>query len=289
VTTNLDARALLQAVAEAYANLKTLAVEFVYAHESGDDDNFNRSEQRGAAFFVAPDKVRIEQGGRRGTVFVTDGRDLHHYFGIPKHYLKSLVQSLDRLPGRFQPDFPVSNGNTFLFGRITEKVAEAEILREEPFAIDGGETVCQVVAVKYEAAPSPGLISNSPLIFWVDSNTRLIFRAEGTITPRLRHGETRTIKQILALTRVIIDQPIPPETFEYAPPADAVEAPVSGGIGTGIAVGEGSGGAHFRSGGSRPYESWHSHRLEGEAFIEQFKFEVERYRSHVRTASDIFG
>ncbi len=61
---DMDAMTVLDSVARAYANLKTLSVEIVSVTESGDEVNSSRSIQRAKAWFEAPDKVRIESGKR---------------------------------------------------------------------------------------------------------------------------------------------------------------------------------------------------------------------------------
>lgn len=270
----MDAKALLETVAETYANLKSLAVELLIVNESEDDGTFQRSEQRGSGYFVAPDKLRIEQGGRRGTVTVTNGSDLHHYFGGPRRYSKSPVGRRDVLPGWFRPDYPVGSGTTFLFDRIAERVAKAEILRAEPVSGEGSEALlCQALSVTYEPPSFAGLtVSSSPVVFWVDSHTHLVMRLEGETTHRLpAHDETHTNKLTLAFRRTIMNEPIPSERFEFSPPADAVDASDPRGRG-GFSVATGGGGsAGFDREKGKWVETWHSHDWAGDTLIERSK------------------
>ena len=60
----MNAKTILETVADTYAKLSSFEVEILSTTESGDEDAFERSSQRARAFFVAPGKVRIEQSGR---------------------------------------------------------------------------------------------------------------------------------------------------------------------------------------------------------------------------------
>jgi hypothetical protein len=270
----MDAWALLETVAETYASLKSLAVEILITNESGDDGVFNHSEQRARAFFVAPDKLRIEQGGRHGSVTVTNGIDIHHYLVGPKRYLKRAVEQRDQLPGWFRPEFPVAGGPTILFSRIAERVAAAEILREEPVGDEG--SLCQVLSVAYEPSPYPNLtVSSSPVLLWVNSHTHLISRMEGETTHRLpAHDETHTNKRILTFTRAIVNEPIPAETFEFSPPADAVDVSDPRHREGCAVVGGGGGSAHFDPEKGQWFESWRSHDWAGDTLIERSRLKL---------------
>jgi hypothetical protein len=269
----MDAMTLLRAVAETYTNLKSLAVELQITNQSEDDGVLNRREWPARAFFVAPDNLRIELGGKRGSVTVTNGIDLHQYFAGPKHYSKNTVQWREGLPGWFKPDFPISGRVTFLFGRIAERVAAAEILREELVAVEGSEAQCQVISVTYKPPPYPHLIeSSSPVVFWVNSGTHLISRVEGeTIHRRPAHDETYTDRTISVFTRAIKNEPIPPETFEFTPPADALDASDPSHRSTCLSGGTGGGGAEFDPDKGGRFESWNSHDWAGGTLIEQSK------------------
>src|SRR4051812_27744868 len=166
----MNARTLLADVGARYRDLTTLAIECLVISESGDEGNMSRSEQRARALYAAPRSVRIEQGGRRGSVMVTDGRVIHHYFGGPPRgrYTKTQAAGAEIPAGVFRPEFPVSNNVTILFDHIADGVQEANVLREAdlPAALD---TPCYVVAVRYERRASPMLVnSDAPVTFWID-------------------------------------------------------------------------------------------------------------------------
>jgi hypothetical protein len=89
----MDSAGLLSTVAATYASLETVAVELLITNESNDGERINRSEQRAKGWFATPDKVRIERGGQRGSVIVTNGVDLHHWFGRQERYSRTLWHS----------------------------------------------------------------------------------------------------------------------------------------------------------------------------------------------------
>ena len=151
----MNAMSILETVAAAYANLDSLTVDMVIANGS-DDGSLN--EQPAKGYFVAPDKVRIERGGgQRGLVIVNDGHYLHHYFGRPKRYSKSLLQRSDLLPGMFRPESPITGDATFLFSRIAERVSSAEFLREELVRDDESERVNYILSVRMKCRQVPML------------------------------------------------------------------------------------------------------------------------------------
>jgi hypothetical protein len=271
----LDPRALMEAVAETYRGLETLAVEILATNESQDDHGFNHREQRAKAFFAAPDRVRLEQGGPRGTITATNGSDLHHYFGRPQRYSKTRVQPSFPLPGLFRPDVPMVNDTTFLFSQIAQRVADARILREETLSRDGQLTPCQVLEVTHEPAAHSRIVwFSSPLVFWVDSRTSLIAKLEAEVTHRHpAREEDHVSKWILAFRYMAVNEPIPSKTFEFVPPPDAVDiSDARGGGGGRMSLAGGGGSVQYR-GGNR-LESWHSHDWAGVTLVEHLKYKV---------------
>jgi len=108
----MDAILLLGEVSPAYRGLKSLAVEAVVVTESGDEDLRRREEQRVRFFYKAPDRIRYEPCGKKGTVEVNDGEHPHACFLLPgggARYHKTPAAEMRRLPHRFRPEFPLSN------------------------------------------------------------------------------------------------------------------------------------------------------------------------------------
>ena len=256
----MDARALLGAVADAYSKLETLTVQVVTISESGDEGGVHRTEQRLQTYYAAPDRVRIQPAGTRGLTIVSDGTETHTYFGAANRYSKMAAPPHDRLPGEFQPEFPIGGGAIFLFHRIAERVAAAELVRQ-----DGPMHVLSVV---YEPSPHPA-VSCSPVLLWVDSRTHLIARMEGAVMHRMpAHDELQANKIALELTGAVVNEPIPAETFTYAPPPGAIELP--GGRGS---FGGGGGGASGK-GPPGPFECWTSHDWDNETLIQRSKLRL---------------
>lgn len=250
----MDGRALLETVGETYARLKSFEVEILSTHASGDEDHFSSNSQRARAFFVAPDKMRIERGGAHGSVLVTDGVDSHRYFAHMKQYSRAAFEPQFLMQGSFRPEFPMMS-EAFLFARIAEKVVSAEIVREEEDAM--------TVVVEYEAMAQQ-IITCSAVTFRVDRRTNLVAQVEGEVTSRFPGQEMHASRNSVVYSHAVIDREIPAATFEYAPPADAVDQPRMG-----RGRGGGSGFARRSSDGKKDCQEWHSSWWEGEEWREQ--------------------
>jgi hypothetical protein len=263
---------LLHSVAEAYRNLKTLEVEALAINETQDEGSRQRGEQTVTFIYQAPKQVRIEQGGRRGTVTVSDGENFYHYFLPPNHYTKNPIKDRQFLPGSFQPEFPPSGSGAFLYERIAERVGNAETLRSETLQLNGEEVQCEVVSVTYEPPPDGSfVVDTSPVLFWIDPKARLVLRQEGEITfQRMRDDRPQTTKHTTVLTKAVCDQPISAGAFEFTPPADATELTTHGGC----VISSTGGTAGFSDGGSssRRVELSSSHHWEGETLVEQSRW-----------------
>lgn len=242
----MDAPALPAEVARAYEDLASLSVDVICVIESGDQDNFNRSQQKSKAYYVKPDKIRLEQRGGRGSVFVSDGALVHNYFAYAKRYSKSPFSRRDRLSGWFQSDHPLVGSNPeFLFHEINQRVASAEILPELRSGV-------YEVSVAYEPIAAPMLASASPVKYWIDSRTHLVLRAEAEVAHRIpASDETNAHKKTVSFTRVDANAAIAPELFEYSPPPSAEDASLPPGQGGRISFRGGGGGAVASSGQKR--------------------------------------
>lgn len=222
----MDAAEILQNVAAAYARLNTLSVEGVIVIESEDYGSHSRIERPYKAFFAAPGKLRIDEGGQRGDAVVIDGVNVHHYFARLKQYGKLPLQGSQQLqPGSFNPEQPVTNSTIFRFQRIAERVVKAEFLRNEQSSEHRPDGLYHVISIHYELPPPPGLaLSASPVTVWVHSKTHMVWRLEGEVEYRIPEEEdTRTSRNIIVFTKVAADQPIPSGTFDYNPPEGAVD------------------------------------------------------------------
>jgi len=269
----MDARELLGKVAQAYRNLTSLEARATAISESH-EDGFSHTETPVSFFYVAPGRFRL-QHGNRGMTIVSDGQDVHTYFPSPKRYAKTPVRPEHPPAGEFNPQFPYSsNHGSFLFGRIAERIAQAEVVRDEPVTIQDAVVPCQVVSVIYEQSSHRGIVMTGlPILFWISTETHLVLRTEIEATIEFpRHGP-RTTKHTLRLNRLSVDQPIESSTFSFAPPPDAEEMPAGRGWVGGIE--DGGGGWSGSSG--RPLRSWHSNSWDGNTLIEQARW---TFRGH---------
>jgi hypothetical protein len=264
----MEAMAVLESVAQAYAELKTLTVEMRSTTESGDETSTSRGEHRTKAWFEAPDKVRLETSGRNGMVLVTDGVDLHTFFALPKRYSKSPGFPRKFVPGQFRPDH-ASLGATpppFLFSRIADKVVSAKVLDEDPASI--------LIAATYEESAHPLLRFSSPVQYSIDPQKWLVSRIEGETSMRVpAQDHTIISKHAISFVNAVIDEPIPADVFTFTPPADAVDASDPRG-GCGISIGGGGGGSFPRPGGRGRFEHRHSDEWVGDTLIERYKLRM---------------
>src|SRR5215831_20466078 len=215
----MEASNLLQVVSETYRNLQSLEVEALVSSESFDDGCRSYNEERIRFAYTAPNQVRLEHPRRPGHLIVSDGRDMHTFFGGfgPREgrYSKVPVPEREHLPGMFRAEYPYWQGQqAFLFDRIRERVANTEILQSEALLIDGKSVHCDLISVTHEPPEHRSFVlAASPTTFWVDQQTRLIMRQEGEVTIKTPHDDARTTKSSVTLTRFSIDQPISPEMF----------------------------------------------------------------------------
>jgi outer membrane lipoprotein-sorting protein len=254
----MDARALLETVAETYAKLESFEVEILSTSESGDEDLFQRNSRRARAFFSAPDKVRIEQGGRHATITISDGVEIQHYFRAQKHYWSGAIQPGQPLPGLFRAAQPL-NGETFLFQQITERVVTAETLEDR--------TDLQVVSVSYDPASLPAFfVSRSPVTFWIDKRTGLVSRMESEMVHRLAPDRERVSNNVrFEYAHTFVNQTIPPQAFQYVPPADAV-APMN--------LRAGSGSSYSGPDEKKRFDAWRYSQWDGDVFVDRFELKI---------------
>jgi hypothetical protein len=278
----MDALALLGAVSQAYRNLHSFEAEALAIDESFNDGCRNLGEQRVRFSYTAPNLVRVEHTMRTGGMSVSDGRDLHHFFGhLGGRYSKIPAPERERLPGIFPPEHAALGGGQgcFLFDRINEYVSSAETLPAETLEIAGQTVDCERVSVTYQSPPPAGfLVAASPITFWVGTQTHLIFRKEHEVTMKTPDGDLRTSKHTFVLTHFAVDQPIAPETFTFVPPRDALD--ISPRLATGrqaCIVGGGSGGGFSGGEGTRQITHQGSHHWDGDTLVEQSKW---TFRGH---------
>jgi outer membrane lipoprotein-sorting protein len=277
---DMDVLGLLDVVSEAYRSLQTLEAEAIATDESSDEGRLNHSEQRVRFAYAAPNLVRMEHPKRTGGITVSDGRDLHHYFGLGGgRYSKIPVPQRERLPGMFPPEYAAWGGaqGFFVFERINERVSGAETLPPETLVIGDRTMDCERVSVTYEAPPHAGfLVAASPIIFWVDKQTRLIVRKENEVTMKTPDGDLRTTKHMFTLSRFVADQSIAPETFTLERPKDALDvSPLPGQ--QRCLVGFGGGGSLSNGEGKRQISHQGSHNWDGDTLVEQSKW---TFRGH---------
>lgn len=267
----MDAFELLARVSHTYRNLSSLALEAWAINESGDEDSASQTRVRTIFKYAAPDRLRCEQGGRRGTVRVVDGVHIHTCSnrgsmarGPRCHSVP--VTPVHPLPHVFRPGMPAGSGNEpFLYEAINEQVVMAEVMREE--------NNCRVVSVTYSPpSHSHPAIARMPVLFWIDSETFIVktFRQEvGLRVPA--EDEMNWSTHTLSVEKAAINIALPADTFEFIPPAEAVAVPGKQGF---ISGGGGTGFVKFADDDPRHIEHRGSHEWEGETLVEHSKWKL---------------
>jgi outer membrane lipoprotein-sorting protein len=114
----MDAKPLLDAVAAAYAKLRSLEVEIRHEQESGDEESFQRSASKSHGWYAAPNLMRYENRQRHGALIVTDGEQIHYEHRTPAGPRSSSHNQYGNpMPCEFHPDAPWCGDTVFVFHR----------------------------------------------------------------------------------------------------------------------------------------------------------------------------
>jgi hypothetical protein len=266
----MDAFELLTSVSQTYRNLVSLALEAWTIRESGDEDSRNRSQVRTIFKYAAPDRLRYEQGGRRGMVQVVDGRQIHTCFnrgpiGRGPRCHSSPMAPERPLPHVFRPELPGAGGNEpFLYQAISEQVALSEIVREEHG--------CYVAAVTYAESPHPMMLTRMPMLFWIDRETFLVKALLQEVGHRMpAEDEINWTTHNISVQKIEVNLSFPDGTFEFVPPAEAVVTAGQHGF---LSGGGGGGFVRFADDDPRHIEHRGSHEWEGETLVEHSKWKL---------------
>ena len=219
----MDARALLDRVAEAYRNLTSLAVESRVIVETGDEDENNRRVHKVKGYFLAPDHYRHETSGRHGHISVVNGSDWISYTKKINDYRRGSMKDPEHSNGKFRWELP--HGMYRWFSGINDHIATAEWLRDEEN--------CHVVSVGYDPTFLAAHITMCPIEFWIDSRTFLVMRYRANFTNRRPRYEVTCTQTVDAIS-MEINQPIDPKVFELERPEGAADSLARfGGLGAG--------------------------------------------------------
>jgi hypothetical protein len=207
-------------------------------------------------------------------VQVADGTHLHTLFrqarGFEGGARVSSIQmpEMHFLPHVFRPDFPLTNDGTFLFQGIEECAADAGILREE----DG----CYVIAVTYnQPSPHPGVVTRGDILFWVNTATLMVVKQQGDLGHRFPvDDEVRWTRLTMSVRNMRLNEPLPEDTFQFTPPADANIAAAGR---CGISMGGGGGFIQDGPNGRGRIEHRGSHEWQGDTLVEHSKWKIRGF------------
>jgi outer membrane lipoprotein-sorting protein len=198
---------------------------------------------RSAEFTLAielPDKMRMEgntatlgMGAFSGPVlFVADGEITWLYDSAGKKYYKTRRSSPQGAVGKFEGRYPaldrpeqfVAYFNFFNAGRyqqLLDKNRATTITGTEVLSINGKPVECYVLQSD-SGAYTEKKIGAARDTLWVDAHRPIVWR-EGHSAWVNNGLEEHSLTN---MTAVIIDEPLPEDTFVFKPPKGSTEAPI---------------------------------------------------------------
>ena len=187
-----------------------------------------------------PDKMRMEgdtstfgMGGFSGPVlFVADGETTWVYDSSAKKYYKTRRSSPQGSVGKFENRYPdldrpeqfVAYFNFFNAGRyqqLLDKNRATKITGTEVLALNGNQIECYVVQSDRGAYTEKKIGAGRDTL-WVDAHRPIVWR-EGHSVWLNKGLEEHSLTD---MTTVIIDEPLPKDTFVFKPPKGAKQAPI---------------------------------------------------------------
>ena len=231
---NIDGIALLRKVSATYRSAKSFQVEGTSTVESQNAGMHFTMDFPFKGDFVAPTKMRIEnQNSVAGVLIVSDGKTMWVYVPSTKTYGR--VPLVNKAGSALRPEDDSREALVGAAGAagtlfdifqlaIAERVKKAEILREETLPQEGKEVPCLVVKVEYEWSNGEAKTTPQIKIYWIDKNRFVVLRETWEFHEHAASSNAAiTTKTINNVTKIQLDGPVPPELFEFVPPAGAKE------------------------------------------------------------------
>jgi thiol-disulfide isomerase/thioredoxin len=172
-----------------------------------------------------PGKARVELALGAGSLMVSDGEATWTYRPSTKVYTKITAAQ--------GPDGVAANLAVLDVMGFFEDAKSAKTVRSETIEVDGKSFDCWVVSsnVKIPAqAAMGGTLSDGMMTAWIDKKLLLavqeVISYSVKVTPAAGAAPVEyqsKLKQVMHSLKV--DQPVPPATFAFVPPADAREQP----------------------------------------------------------------
>jgi outer membrane lipoprotein-sorting protein len=172
-----------------------------------------------------PDKFRLEADGRvidgvdafGNVVMVSNGSTVWNYVGESQQYTKkrTTLPLLDTEPPEITPEAFVLQAETvFLrrYAQFAQATDHARYLRQETLTTPAGPVPCAVIELR---APLPAY--RDTYTWWIDPKRSLVLRED------TRPATNRRPPSTVVYSLASIGEPMPPEIFQFTPPAGATQ------------------------------------------------------------------
>ena len=244
-----DGLELLGNVEQTYRAMTTYSAKSTAAVEMNGPNMQTKIEIPATFSADSSGRFRTETKGMFGTVMVFDGDTMWFYMPAQNKYSKSSVGKQTASAGATAAALggtAFGGGSIESYKNLTTNVKEAKVLRSEALNIGGSEVQCWVISVDYEVpdvsdvgpnsdAQSKSEQSHDTVAFdltalsllrtlWVDKDHYLVYREDSTnkMTMPGQSGPTK-ISQSTKYENIVVDQPLPEDTFNFVPPPGATE------------------------------------------------------------------
>jgi thiol-disulfide isomerase/thioredoxin len=225
----LDGEAVMKLVAQAAGARQSIQYVIqgtIEATQAGQPIPSLSRKGRASVVFAAPGKLRIEAQGLAtagNRVRISDGDRTWEFDAATKQYTRTSAAA--RLGVLGAPPLEWLGGPPGSDIQGTPRT-----LRDEVIEVDGQKRDCWVVTDVIRM-PDPAAVrfSNTVITSWIDKELKLALRHEMSLSlaasaaPGQAMPPPADIKIVLVLSSVKMDEPVPPDTFTFAPPSDSRE------------------------------------------------------------------
>ena len=207
-----DAQAILQKVADTYANLKSYHFEGKTVAETKAGTTDSTSETGFSIAMSPPNKLRVEfRYANAGTwMRVSDGKTTMRYRSLTKEMKKDPASPDDQdiLRGT-----PVS-----AFDRIADGVKKVTLLPEESLQVGGQNVPCYVIEVEYNTASVLPGMEQMPVRYWIDKARNIVLkRVTGTRSTKQDAMHATTNTRTTTFTVASVNENVPDTLFAFNP------------------------------------------------------------------------
>ncbi len=210
---------LLAKASEAYRSLKSYYFEGVMIFETETEAMQERAKVETLIVMAAVRPGKIRDEFKRGMLTVSDGQATWVYSRKLNQYTKRKAAVLaSEGTGELEAGFMSK------YGRITEGLKQAKVLREEVVEVEGKAVECYVVEASYEPMAELSNFEASPKLFWIDKKRHIVLKDISSVVMKLpQPGTARHLRQTTEFSIARINEPVADDLFTFNVPEGAKE------------------------------------------------------------------